>query len=141
MEARSLAEEYSSIFIEEGEYHDTYEAFKTIATSSQKVNVQYNMKKQPDKFMHTSSCGPLQVLMWFSLFQGGNTAVTKADEVVDLNGVNIMGEKNILNKLPVSASNLYSKNIFNFVSNLYDKEKKSININLEDEIIKETLVK
>ena len=65
----------------------------------------------------------------------------KADEEVDLNGVKIMGEKNILNKLPVSASNLYSKNIFNFVSNLYDKEKKSVNINLEDEIIKETLVK
>ena len=73
--------------------------------------------------------------------QGGNTAVTKADEVVNLNGVKIMGEKNILNKLPVSASNLYSKNIFNFVSNLYDKEKKSVTINLEDEIIKETLVK
>ena len=67
--------------------------------------------------------------------------MTKADEVVDSNGVKIMGEKNILNKLPVSASNLYSKNIFNFVSNLYDKEKKNININLKDEIIKETLVK
>ena len=60
---------------------------------------------------------------------------------MDLNGVKIMGEKNILNKLPASASNLYSKNIFNFVSNLYDKEKKNIYINLEDEIIKETLVK
>ena len=35
-----------------------------------------------------------------------------------------MGEANILNKLPVSASNLYAKNIFNFVNNLYDKEKK-----------------
>ena len=46
-----------------------------------------------------------------------------------------MGETNILNKLPVSASNLYSKNVFNFVSNLYDKENKKININLEDEII------
>ena len=34
-----------------------------------------------------------------------------------------MGEKNILNKLPISASNLYSKNLYNFVSNLFDKEK------------------
>ena len=48
---------------------------------------------------------------------------------------------NILNKLPVSASNLYSKNVFNFLSNLYDKENKKININLEDEIIKKTLIK
>ena len=52
-----------------------------------------------------------------------------------------MGEKNILNKLPTSASNLYAKNVFNFVSNLFDKENKKININLEDEIIKKTLLK
>ena len=52
-----------------------------------------------------------------------------------------MGERNILNKLPVSASSLYAKNMFNFVENLYDKEKKEININLEDEIISKTLIK
>ena len=52
-----------------------------------------------------------------------------------------MGESNILNKLPVSASNLYSKNMFNFVQNLLDKENRKININLEDEIINNTLIK
>ena len=52
-----------------------------------------------------------------------------------------MGESNILNKLPVSASNLYAKNIFNFVDNLIDKDKKELNINLEDEIIQKTLIK
>jgi len=72
--------------------------------------------------------------------QGGNTAFTEMDKIVDKNGVKIIGEKNILNKLPVSASNLYAKNLFNFVSNLYDKENKKININLEDEIIKKTLI-
>jgi H+-translocating NAD(P) transhydrogenase subunit alpha len=73
--------------------------------------------------------------------QGGNTAYTKVDEIVDRNGVKIMGESNILNKLPTSASNLYAKNVFNFVSNLYDKENNKININLEDEIIEKTLIK
>ena len=73
--------------------------------------------------------------------QGGNAAFTEIDKVIDKNGVKIMGERNILNKLPVSASNLYAKNLFNFVSNLYDKENKKININLEDEIIKKTLIK
>jgi NAD(P) transhydrogenase subunit alpha len=66
---------------------------------------------------------------------------TKVDEIVDSNGVKIMGESNILNKLPTSASNLYAKNVFNFVSNLYDKENNKININLEDEIIEKTLIK
>ena len=73
--------------------------------------------------------------------QGGNAAFTEADKIIEKNGVKIMGEKNILNKLPISASNLYAKNLFNFVSNLYDKENKNININLEDEIIKKTLIK
>ena len=73
--------------------------------------------------------------------QGGNTALTQVDKIVDKDGVKIMGEKNILNKLPMSASTLYSKNVFNFVSNLLDKDKNQININLEDEIIKQTLIK
>ena len=73
--------------------------------------------------------------------QGGNTPHTKVDEVVDKKGVKIMGESNILNKLPKSASNLYAKNVFNFVANLYDKENKKININLDDEIIEKTLIK
>ena len=73
--------------------------------------------------------------------QGGNSELTKVNEIIDYNGVKIMGDSNILNKLPNSASNLYAKNIFNFVSNLYDKENKKININLEDEIIEKTQIK
>ena len=73
--------------------------------------------------------------------QGGNTAFTEVDKIIDKNDVKIMGETNILNKLPISASNLYAKNVFNFVSNLYDKENKKVNINLEDEIIEKTLIK
>ena len=73
--------------------------------------------------------------------QCGNSELTKVNEIVDVNGVKIMGDSNILNKLPVSSSNLYSKNVFNFVNNLYDKEKKGFEINLEDEIIEKTMVK
>ena len=73
--------------------------------------------------------------------QGGNTAFTEVDKIIEKNGVKIMGESNILNKLPVSSSSLYAKNMFNFVDNLFDKEKKKININLDDEIIEKTLIK
>ena len=73
--------------------------------------------------------------------QGGNAAFTEVDKIVVKDGVKIMGETNILNKLPVSASNLYSKNVLNFVTNLYDKENKKVNINLDDEIIEKTLIK
>ena len=80
------------------------------------------------------------VIYDLAAIQGGNAELTKVNEIVNFQGIKIIGEKNILNKLPVSSSNLYTKNIFNFFINLYDKEKKQIVINLEDEIIKNTKV-
>ncbi len=84
---------------------------------------------------------PGSIIYDLAAVQGGNTAFTEVDKIVEKDGVKILGEANILNKLPVSASNLYAKNVFNFISNLYDKENKKLNINLEDEIIEKTLIK
>ena len=81
------------------------------------------------------------VIYDLAAIQGGNTALTEVDKIIERNGLKIMGESNILNKLPVSSSNLYAKNVFNFIDNLFDKENKKININLEDEIIEKTLIK
>jgi len=88
-----------------------------------------------------SNMRPGSLIYDLAAVQGGNTAFTQVDKVIEKNGIKIMGETNILNKLPVSASNLYAKNLFNFVSNLFDKENNKININLEDEIINKTLIK
>tara|TARA_B100000900_G_scaffold86581_1_gene70253 strand:- start:50 stop:1138 length:1089 start_codon:yes stop_codon:yes gene_type:complete len=100
-------------------------------------------KKAPliikDNMINNMQAG--SVIYDLAAIQGGNTAFTEVDKIVDINGVKIMGESNILNKLPVSASSLYAKNIFNFIDNLYDKENKKLNINLEDEIIEKTLIK
>ena len=84
---------------------------------------------------------PGSIIYDLAAIQGGNTSFTEADKIIDRNGIKIMGESNILNKLPTSASNLYAKNLFNFVINLYDKDNKKFNINLEDEIISKTLIK
>ena len=85
---------------------------------------------------------PGSVIYDLAAVQGGNTAFTEVDKIIEKNGVKIMGENQIyLNKLPVSASSLYAKNVFNFVDNLFDKENKKLNINLEDEIIEKTLIK
>tara|TARA_B100000676_G_C18020485_1_gene812285 strand:- start:336 stop:1424 length:1089 start_codon:yes stop_codon:yes gene_type:complete len=84
---------------------------------------------------------PGSVIYDLAAIQGGNTSFTEVDKVVNKDGIKIMGESNILNHLPVSASNLYSKNMYNFIENLFDKENKKININLEDEIIEKTLIK
>ena len=81
------------------------------------------------------------VIYDLAAIQGGNTAFTEVNKIIEKNGVKIMGESNILNKLPISSSSLYAKNVFNFVDNLFDKKSKKININLEDEIIEKTLIK
>jgi len=73
--------------------------------------------------------------------QGGNAAFSEIDKINKVNGIKIIGIKNLMNKLPLTASSLYSKNLFSFVRNLYNKEKKEFNINLEDEIILKTLIK
>ena len=83
---------------------------------------------------------PGSVIYDLAAVQGGNSAFTEVDKIIEKNGIKIMGESNILNKLPISASSLYAKNMFNFIENLFDKENKKININLEDEIIKKTLI-
>ena len=84
---------------------------------------------------------PGSVIYDLAAIQGGNTAFTEVDKIIEKYGIKIMGESNILNKLPISASSLYAKNVFNFIDNLFDKKDKKININLEDEIIKKTLIK
>ncbi len=81
------------------------------------------------------------VIYDLAAIQGGNSELTKVNEIIESNGVRIMGDANILNKLPVSSSNLYAKNIFNFISNLFSKEEKKFKINLDDEIIEKTMVK
>ena len=81
------------------------------------------------------------VIYDLAAIQGGNTSYTEVDKIIEKGGVKIMGETNILNKLPNSASSLYAKNMFNFITNLYDKENNKININLKDEIIDKTLIK
>ena len=81
------------------------------------------------------------VIFDLAVSQGGNSAYSEIDKIVQKKGVKIIGISNVMNKLPLTASNLYAKNIFSFVRNLYSKDKKQFVIKLEDEIIKSTLLK
>ena len=73
--------------------------------------------------------------------QGGNSAFSEAGKTNTVNGIKVIGVKNLMNRLPLTASNLYAKNLFSFIRNLYSKEKKEFIINLEDEIIAKSLIK
>ena len=81
------------------------------------------------------------VIFDLAVTQGGNAAYSEEDKTVIKNGVKIIGISNVMNRLPVTASSLYAKNIFSFIRNLYSKEKKQFILNMQDEIIKSTLIK
>ena len=72
---------------------------------------------------------------------GGNSAFSESGKTNLIDGIKVIGVKNLMNRLPLTASSLYAKNLFSFIRNLYSKEKKDFNINLEDEIIKKTLIR
>ena len=73
--------------------------------------------------------------------QGGNSAFSEIGKINTVEGVKVIGVKSLMNRLPLTASSLYAKNLFSFLRNLYSREKKDFNINLEDEIINKTLIK
>ena len=72
--------------------------------------------------------------------QGGNSAYSESGKINIVQGIKVIGVKSLMNSLPLTASSLYAKNLFSFLRNLYSREKKDFNINLEDEIITKSLI-
>ena len=69
--------------------------------------------------------------------QGGNCELTKAGETVEKHGVKIFGALNLPATMPVDASQLYSKNVTNLVSLLFQGETFP---DFEDEVVKGTCI-
>ena len=83
---------------------------------------------------------PGSVIVDIAAEAGGNCELTKPGEVVEENGVLIVGHRNVPSRLPVDASSLFARNLFNFLETLIDKEKKELAINWDDDLVKGTLI-
>jgi NAD(P) transhydrogenase subunit alpha len=83
---------------------------------------------------------PGSVIVDLSLERGGNVAFSKADEVFMQNGVKIVGYVNVAGRLPQTASSLYARNIYAFAETLIDKTAKTVAVDLDDELVKATLI-
>ena len=68
--------------------------------------------------------------------QGGNSAFSEPGKIAVVNGVKIIGYKNVPSRISESASILLAKNILNFLEIIYDKTQKKLKIDENDEIIK-----
>ena len=69
----------------------------------------------------------------------GNCPLTKADEIIDINGVTLIGLTNLPSLLSADASALYSRNIFEFIKLLID-DVGTLTVNQEDELVKGCLL-
>ncbi len=80
------------------------------------------------------------VIVDIAAVNGGNCALTKKGEIVEVNGVKIIGHENFPSFVSSDASKLFAKNVLNFFELMVNKEKSEIFIDREDEIIKATLL-
>lgn len=86
------------------------------------------------------SMRPGSVIIDLAVESGGNCPLSKVDEVVNVNGVKVVGYSNYPSRVPVDASNLYAKNLWNFLSPHWDKDSKTFRFNQEDETVTGTCV-
>ena len=86
------------------------------------------------------SMRPGSIIVDLAVERGGNAELAKPGEIVEHNGVRIMGKLNLPGSVPVNASSLYARNLQAFVEPLIDKRKKTLAINFDDELVKGTLI-
>ena len=83
---------------------------------------------------------PGSVIMDLAAAAGGNTPLSRPDEVVEAHGVTILGPTNLPGALAVDASSLYARNLFNFLSLIVDKKTGALALDWNDEIVKGSAV-
>jgi NAD(P) transhydrogenase subunit alpha len=85
-----------------------------------------------------ASMRPGSVVVDLAVERGGNVEGVNPDAVTEINGVKIVGYRNVPGRLAATASSLYAKNVFAFLELLIDKKSKALAVNWDDEIIKAT---
>ncbi|APO69240.1 Re/Si-specific NAD(P)(+) transhydrogenase subunit alpha [Rhizobium mongolense] len=87
-----------------------------------------------------ASMKPGAVAVDLAVERGGNIEGVVADEVVDVEDVKVIGFANLPGRVAASASALYAKNLVTFLETMLNKETKSVVLNLDDELIKATML-
>ncbi|MFT7221471.1 MAG: NAD(P) transhydrogenase subunit alpha [Candidatus Azotimanducaceae bacterium] len=75
------------------------------------------------------------IIVDMAVDSGGNVEGSKPDETVVIGGVSILGVSNLPSQVSRDASQMYSSNLYNLVSEYWDKEGTTFNLDLEDDIL------
>ncbi|UYO53179.1 Re/Si-specific NAD(P)(+) transhydrogenase subunit alpha [Rhodopseudomonas palustris] len=83
------------------------------------------------------SMKPGSVLVDLAVERGGNVEGAVPGQIVDTNGVKIVGYTNVAGRVAASASALYARNLLSFFETMVNKEK-ALAVNWDDELVKAT---
>ena len=83
---------------------------------------------------------PGSVIVDMAVETGGNVEGSKVGEVVDVDGVKIIGLGNLPSEVAQNASEMFSANLFNLVDEFWDVEAQSFGLDLEDDILKSCVI-
>lgn len=86
------------------------------------------------------SMQPGSVIVDMAVETGGNVEGSILDQVVDVNGVKIVGQGNLPSEVARNASEMYSNNLFNLIDEFWDSEEKTLNLDPEDEIVQNCVI-
>jgi NAD(P) transhydrogenase subunit alpha len=80
------------------------------------------------------------VVVDLAVERGGNIEGSEAGTIAEVEGVKVIGYLNVPGRIAASASALYAKNLLTFLETMVDKETKSVSVNVEDELVKATML-
>jgi NAD(P) transhydrogenase subunit alpha len=83
---------------------------------------------------------PGAIVVDMAVESGGNVECSRPDEDVVVNGVKIIGWRNLAGRVPRAASAMYSSNLANLVDHFWDRETKSFRLDPANEVLRECLV-
>jgi H+-translocating NAD(P) transhydrogenase subunit alpha len=81
---------------------------------------------------------PGSVIVDLAAERGGNCELTRAGEVINADGVTIIGRINLASQVPYHASQMYARNLTAFLTYLAKDGK--LQVDSKDEIVRETLL-
>ena len=110
---------------------------KCIADSDIVITTAQLFGRKPPQLISKSTIEnmkPGAVIVDMAAENGGNVEGSVSGEVSKVNGVSIIGTGNWASEVAFNASQMYANNVFNLVSEFWDKEQKQFVVDLEDDI-------
>ena len=89
---------------------------------------------------HVKSMKPGSVIVDLAVETGGNCPISEYGKVVTKHGVTLVGHANVPSRLAETTSQLFARNLLNFLTPMIDKETGKLTIDTEDEVVRGTLV-